>query len=183
MLARTFCDFIMNEALEKKRVNKGLLLFSALLAVLVVGSFTVKVIISRPDIKVTKHKITRVERDAFREQVNGMVAHYSVRLEGGLPIVHPPAGSDIYLLARNYDWGKFILELEKGMLYRLHLASMDMRHAIVVHELKLMYRIKPDEIKVIEFKPVRAGRFKLICGEFCGPGHASMTGTLIVVEP
>jgi len=172
----------MDEA-PKKRVNKGLLLFSTLLAVLVVGSFTVKVIISRPDIKVTKHKITRVERDAFREQVNGMVAHYSVRLEGGLPIVHPPAGSDIYLLARNYDWGKFVLELEKGRLYRLHLASMDMRHAIVVHELKLMYRIKPDEIKVIAFKPVGAGRFKLICGEFCGPGHASMTGTLIVVEP
>jgi len=46
-----------------------------------------------------------------------------------------------------------------------------------------MNRIKPGEIKTIVFAPKRAGRFKLICGEFCGPGHAGMVGTVIVVEP
>ncbi len=166
---------------KKKRVNVGLFLLVAAVATLVVGSFALKVITSRPNIKVTTREITRAERAGFKKKVDQMVARYTVRMEGGMPIVHPPGGSDIYLLARNYDWGKYILELEKGKPYRLHLASLDMRHAIVVHELKLMNRIKPDEFKVIEFTPEKVGRFKLICGEWCGPGHASMVGTIIVV--
>ncbi|GMQ99208.1 MAG: hypothetical protein BMS9Abin18_0024 [Zetaproteobacteria bacterium] len=172
-----------NSVPEKKRVNKGLFLLIAALATVVIGAFTMKVITSRPDIKVTKQKITRAERAGFKEKVDLMVARYTVRREGDMPIIHPPAGSDIYLLARNYDWGKFILELEKGKSYRLHLASLDMRHAIVVHELELMNRIKPDEFKVIEFTPGKAGRFRLICGEWCGTGHAGMVGTIIVTEP
>ncbi len=170
----------MSSVPEKKRVNAGLFILIAALATVIVGSFAMEVIARRPDIKVTKHRITHAERAGFKEKVDQMVARYTVRREGGLPIVHPPAGSDIYLLARNYDWGKFTLELEKGKPYRLHLASMDMRHAIVVHELKLMNRIRPNEFKIIEFTPEKAGRFKLICGEWCGTGHSGMVGTIIV---
>lgn len=167
---------------EKKRVNMGLFLVVALLVLTVVGSFTVKTITGRPDLKVTKQKITRAERNVFKQKSKLMVARYTVRMEGDMPIVHPPPASDIYLLAHNYDWGKFILELEKGKPYRLHLASMDLRHAIVVRELKLMNRIKPDEFKIIEFSPRVAGRFKMVCGEWCGIGHADMVGTIIVVD-
>ncbi len=166
----------------KKRTNMGLFLVLATLVSVVVGAFTVKTIASRPDLKVSKEKITPAERTVFKQKVEQMVARYTVRKEGDMPIVHPPPRSDIYLLARNYDWGGFILELEQGEPYRLHLASMDLRHAIVVHELKLMNRIKPDEIKVIEFAPKAAGRFKMVCGEWCGIGHASMVGEIIVVE-
>jgi len=172
----------MNPVQEKKRVNIGLFLLIAVLATVVVGSFTIKTISSKPDIKVTKQKITRAERDGFKAKVDQMVARYTVRREGDMPIVHPPPGSDIYLLARNYDWGKFILELERGKTYRLHLASLDLRHAIVVYELKLMNRIKPDEFKIIEFSPAKAGRFRIICGEWCGIGHAGMMGTILVTE-
>jgi len=170
----------MSSVPEKKRVNAGLFILIAALATVIVGSFAMEVIARRPDIKVTKQRITHAQRAGFKEKVDQMVARYTVRREGGLPIVHPPAGSDIYLLARNYDWGKFTLELEKGKPYRLHLASMDMRHAIVVHELKLMNRIRPNEFKIIEFTPEKAGRFKLICGEWCGTGHSGMVGTIIV---
>jgi len=166
----------------KKRANVGLLLVLATLVSVVVGAFTMKTIASRPDLKVSKQKITRAERAVFKQKVEQMVARYTVRKEGDMPIVHPPPTSDIYLLAHNYDWGNFILELEQGELYRLHLASMDLRHAIVVHELKLMNRIKPDELKVIEFAPKTVGRFKMVCGEWCGMGHASMVGEIIVVE-
>lgn len=166
-----------------KGVNIRLLLFTMALALAVVGPMTLKTLSSRPDFKVTKRKITRAELVAFKTRVKRMVEQYTVRREEGVPVVHPPAGGDVYLLARNYDWGHFILELERGKTYRLHLTSQDLRHAIVVRELKLMNRIKPGEAKVIEFAPLRAGRFQLICGEFCGPGHARMIGTLIVTEP
>ncbi len=172
----------INPALEKKRTNIGLFVLMVALATVVVGSFAIAIIINRPDIKVTTKKITRAERAGFKKKVDQMVARYTVRKEGNIPIVHPPAGADIYLLARNYTWGNFILELEKGKPYRLHLASMDMRHAIVVHELHLMNIIKPDEFKMIAFTPEQVGRFKILCGEWCGIGHSGMVGTIIVTE-
>jgi cytochrome c oxidase subunit 2 len=102
--------------------------------------------------------------------------------EKGLPVVHPPAGSEVYILARNYDFGKFTLELEKGKSYRLKLASEDIRHSIIVRELKLRNRINAGEISTIEFRPEKAGTFRVVCGEYCGSGHESMVGRLIVTE-
>ncbi|HED14126.1 MAG TPA: hypothetical protein ENI62_10835 [Gammaproteobacteria bacterium] len=173
----------MNKGIPtKKRVNTGLLLGIALTFALLIGLLSRYVSQHQPNAKVTKQKIVPGQINAFREQVNKMVSRYTVRRERGIPIVHPPAGSDIYLLARNYNWGHYILELERGKPYRLHLASLDMRHAIVVHELRLMYRIKPDEFKVVKFTPDKAGRFQLLCGEWCGIGHASMTSQLLVTD-
>lgn len=166
----------------KKPVNAGLLIGIVLISAVIVGLLSSYVMRHQPDAKVTKQKIVPAQLDSFKQQVNNMVSRYSVRYEGKIPVVHPPAGSDIYLLSRNFNWGNYYLELERGKPYRLHLASLDMRHAIVVQELRLMYRIKPNEIKVVEFTPKRAGRFRLVCGEWCGIGHASMTSWLLVTE-
>lgn len=171
------------ETTEKKSgVNKPLLLVTILFGIVLVGPIAVKIKSSQTDVKVEKVKITEAEVAEFAAKVQQMVAAYTVRIENDVPIVHPPAGSEVYLLARNYDWGNFILELEKGKTYKLRLTTSDMKHALVVHELRLQYRIKIGEIKTIEFAPQKSGRFEMLCGEFCGPGHGQMIGTLIVVE-
>jgi len=169
-----------NTAPEKKRVNVGLFLVTAALATLVVGSFTIKTISSRPDYTVVKKKITRAQLEAFKKNLRQMVSRYTVRHEGKLAIVHPPADSDIYLLGRNYTWGDYILELEQNQSYRLHLTTQDMPHALVVQELKLMNRIRLGQFTTVSFSPHRAGRFKMQCGDFCGKGHYGMVGTMIV---
>jgi len=168
--------------LPKQRVNTGLLLGVLILSALLVGLLSRYVILNQPDVTVTKQKIVPAQINDFKEQVNNMVSRYTIRREGEIPIVHPPPGSDIYLLARNFNWGNYYLELERGKPYRLHLASLDMRHALVVHELRMMYRIKPDEFKVVAFTPNKTGRFQLLCGEWCGLGHASMITKLLVTE-
>lgn len=172
----------MSETKVKKGLNYKLLLVTIVFAVAIVVPVYLNMKSSQPDFIVTKEKITRADLAGFQEQVKQMVDTYTVRSDGDLPVVHPPAGSDIYLLAKNYDWGNFTLELEKGVTYRLHLATLDMKHAIVVRELKLMNRIKVGEFKTIEFAPIKAGRFKILCGEFCGSGHAGMVGTIIVTD-
>jgi len=169
-----------NPVPEKKRVNIGLFLLTAALATLVVGSFTMKTISSRPDYTVAKKKITRAQLEAFKGEVKRMVSDYTVRHEGKLAIVRPPVDSDIYLLGRNYTWGNYILELEQDRPYRLHLASQDMPHALVVQELKLMNRIRLGQITTVSFSPHKAGRFKMHCGDFCGIGHYGMVGVMIV---
>ncbi len=169
-----------NPAPEKKRVNVGLFLVTAALATLVVGSFTMKTISSRPDYTVAKKKITRAQLEEFKAKLKHMVASYTIRHEGKLAIVHPPADSDIYLLGRNYTWGDYILELEQDKPYRLHLTTQDMPHALVVQELKLMNRIRLGQFTTVSFSPHTAGRFKMYCGDFCGTGHYGMVGEMIV---
>jgi heme/copper-type cytochrome/quinol oxidase subunit 2 len=172
--------------MEKKSKKKGFNFVAFFLSLLVVGSvigpFAWQAIDSRPDYTVIKKKITRADLADFRKKTEHMVLSYTVRHEGDMPIVHPPADSDIYLLGRNYTWGKYILELEQGKPYRLHLASLDMPHALIVHELKLMNRIRVGQFTTVLFSPGKAGRFKLLCGDFCGTGHYGMVGTLIVAS-
>ncbi len=169
-------------AAGKKRFNAGLFFLTLALTALVVGSFTMKTIDSRPDYTVTKRKITRTELDEFKAKLRRMVSEYTVRHEGKLAVVHPPPGSDIYLLGRNYTWGNYILELEQNRPYHLHLTSQDMPHALVVQELKLMNRIRLGQITTVSFSPHRAGRFKVYCGDFCGVGHYGMVGVMIVTR-
>ncbi|MES0371340.1 MAG: hypothetical protein ABUK11_03585 [Mariprofundaceae bacterium] len=173
----------MNNPETKKGINFPLLFVTVGIVVAIISAFTLKVLDSRTDLKVEKVKITREQLAEFIVNVDQMVAKYTVRKdEDGMPVVRPPVGSDVYMLARNYDFGKFTLELQKGKTYQLKLAAKEMRHAIVIHQLGIQNRIKVGEIKTIEFIPKRAGTFDVICGEWCGMGHASMVGKIIIIE-
>jgi len=173
----------MDDSEKKKGVNYPLLLLTIVIVGVMTGIATMKVLDSRIERKIEKVKITRDQLGEFIVKVDQMVAKYTVRHdENGVPIVHPPAGSDVYILAQNYHFGKFTLELEKGKTYNLVLAAKEMKHAIVVHQLKLQNRIKLGEIKTIEFIPIKAGTFDVVCGEWCGVGHATMVGKIIIAE-
>ena len=57
----------------------------------------------------------RTTPEVFAKKADAMVEQYKVREESGYPVVHPPAGSDVYLIARLWQWWP-ILELEKDKL-------------------------------------------------------------------
>lgn len=170
----------MDETPEKRELNFVAIFITLLLAGAAIGAVVWESIDSKPDYMVTKKKISPVELVDFRKNIEQMVSAFSVRHEGNMPVVRPPAGSDIYILARHHDWGDYILELEQGKSYRLHLSSLDVRHALIVHDLNLIHRIAFGEHITVEFSPAKAGRFELKCGDYCGPQHQDMTGMLIV---
>jgi heme/copper-type cytochrome/quinol oxidase subunit 2 len=171
----------MEEKPEKRELNVAAIFITLLLVGTAIGAMVWESIDSTPDYAVTKKKITPAGLVDFRKKIEQMVLNYTVRHEGIMPIVHPPAGSDIYILARHHDWGKYILELEQGKPYRLHLTSLDVRHSLVVHKLNLINRLPFGELITVEFSPAKAGRFELKCGDYCGPQHHNMIGTIIVL--
>ena len=67
----------------------------------------------------------RTTPEAFQKKVEDTVAKYKVReeTEQKIPVIHPPAGADVYLVARLWLWYP-ILELEAGKSYRIHLMSL-----------------------------------------------------------
>ena len=110
--------------------------------------------------------------ELFSNKTQAMVEKYTVRKETDkeIPVVHPPPGSDVYLIARLWDWWP-IIELEKDKTYKLHLTSMDFNHG---------FSLQPGYEHVIKVTPNQSGTFSIVCNEFCGIGHANMAGRIYV---
>ena len=125
----------------------------------------------------------RITPEAFGAKVEEMTEKYTVREAGdtGIPVVRPPAGSDVYLLSRLWEWWP-ILELEKGKSYRLHLSSMDWQHGFSLQPTNLNLQVHPGYDFVVTVKPNEAGTFSIVCNEYCGEGHHTMLGRMYVTD-
>ena len=125
----------------------------------------------------------RIDPERFEARVEQMVSAHGVGTDqtSGLPVVRPPAGSDVYMLARTFQWYP-ILELEKNQSYRLHLSSMDVQHGFSLQPINLNLQVHPGYDLVFTVKPDEAGEFTVVCNEYCGLGHHLMTGKIRVVE-
>jgi cytochrome c oxidase subunit II len=119
---------------------------------------------------------------AFMAKTEAMVAKYKVREEGGdlkVPVVAPPAGSDVYLVARLWSWYP-ILELEAGKSYRIHLMSMDWLHGFSLQPENINIEVHPGYDHVLTVTPTKKGTYSIICNEYCGINHHTMISKLYV---
>jgi cytochrome c oxidase subunit 2 len=123
----------------------------------------------------------RIQPYQFAAKVDAMIAAHTVRQEGVFPVVKPPPGSDVYLMGRVYMWWPMI-ELEKGQTYRLHLSSIDLQHGFSLQPLNINIQVHPGYESVMTITPTTSGEFGVICNEYCGLGHHTMTGRIYVVE-
>jgi cytochrome c oxidase subunit 2 len=123
----------------------------------------------------------RVTPALFQKAAEEMVAKYTVRTETDdkVPVVHPPAGADVYLIARLWAWWP-ILELEQGKTYRLHLTAMDYQHGFSLQPENINIQVLPGYEHVVTITPNRAGTYAIVCNEFCGIGHHKMVSKLYV---
>jgi cytochrome c oxidase subunit 2 len=124
----------------------------------------------------------RMSPERYSALTAEMVDKYKVREEGGdlkVPVVRPPAGGDAYLIARLWSWYP-ILELEAGKSYRIHLMSMDYLHGFSLQPENINIEVHPGYDHVITVTPTHAGTYSIVCNEFCGIGHHTMTSKLYV---
>ncbi|HEY9080200.1 cytochrome C oxidase subunit II [Magnetovibrio sp.] len=125
----------------------------------------------------------KIRPEVYAQRTEEMAAKYKVREEGdtGVPVVHPPAGSDVYMLARLWEWWP-VLELEKGQSYRLHLSSVDWLHGFSLQPENINIQVHPGYDMVLTVTPTSSGEFSVVCNEFCGIGHHTMVGKIHVVD-
>ena len=126
----------------------------------------------------------RTTPEVYTQKTQAMVDKYKVREETDqkIPVVRPPAGSDVYLIARLWAWWP-MLELEEGKTYRLHLASLDYLHGFSLQPENINIQVHPNYDHVVTLTPTRAGTYGIVCNEYCGINHASMVSRLYVVKP
>ena len=123
----------------------------------------------------------RITAQKFSDRATAMAEAHTVREEAGFPVVHPPPGSDVYLIARLWQWWP-ILELEKDQSYRLHLSSLDWQHGFSLQPTNINLQVHPNCEMVVTLTPNESGEFGIVCNEFCGIGHHQMLGKIYVVE-
>jgi cytochrome c oxidase subunit 2 len=123
----------------------------------------------------------RVDPEQYRARAQEFVEAYTVGEDRGFPIVEPPPGSDVYVVARMWNWSP-ILRLHKGVEYTLHLSSLDLNHGFSLYPLNINLQVVPDYDYALRVTPTEAGDFRIVCNEFCGIGHHLMIGRLIVVD-
>jgi cytochrome c oxidase subunit 2 len=99
----------------------------------------------------------------------------------GIPVVRPEANSDVMVMAEMWRWSP-VLILQKDESYNLHISSKDVMHGLSIQPVNMNFQIYPGYDYVLKFKPTEAGEYKIICNEFCGIGHHTMIGKIVVIE-
>jgi cytochrome c oxidase subunit II len=88
----------------------------------------------------------------------------------------------VEVVARRYAFEPAEIQVAVGEAVRLMVRSGDGIHGIEIKELKVKNVLERGAAPVaIELKPATAGRFPILCSEYCGDGHEEMKGALVVV--
>jgi cytochrome c oxidase subunit II len=121
----------------------------------------------------------RTTAATYQAKVDALVAKAKVGEEKGIPVIAPDPKEDVYMLGRLWQWSP-VLKLKKGQAYRLHLSSMDLVHGFSLFPLNLNFMVLPGYDYVLTITPTTSGEFYVVCNEFCGIGHHTMVGKIIV---
>jgi cytochrome c oxidase subunit 2 len=122
----------------------------------------------------------KVDPAAYSARVQQFIADYQVGTENGIPVVAPPAGSDVYLQGQMWQWVP-ILELREGVEYILHLSSVDVNHGFNLYPFNVNFQVVPGYDYGLRITPTEAGDYRIVCNEFCGVGHHLMVGKVTVL--
>ena len=123
----------------------------------------------------------RVEPQAYAQRTEEFIRQYTVGEDRGVPIVAPPPGADVYLMAMAFQW-RPILKLQKGAQYTLHLSALDVNHGFSLFPINVNFQVVPGYDYGLRVTPNASGDFRIICNEFCGIGHHLMVGRVIVED-
>lgn len=105
----------------------------------------------------------------------------------------PPANAmRVYVTAKQWMW-KFaypegaqslsMLYVPRGRPVELILTSRDVIHSFFVPAFRIKQDAVPGRFTTAWFEASSAGRYRIFCTEYCGAGHSTMLGEVVVLEP
>ena len=123
----------------------------------------------------------RTDAGAYYKRTAEFIKAYQVGVDHGIPVVAPPPGADIYLMAQQFQWTP-VLRLQLNREYTLHLSALDVNHGFSLFPVNVNFQVVPGYDYGLRVKPTETGDFRIICNEFCGIGHHTMVGRVIVTD-
>ncbi len=90
------------------------------------------------------------------------------------------AVKEFKMTAKQFSFEPSTIEVNKGDKVRLIVTSVDVPHGIAIPEYGINERLDVGKPVTIEFTADKQGSFTAFCSVFCGSGHSSMKGKIIV---
>jgi len=91
-----------------------------------------------------------------------------------------PADPVIKVLARRFTFTPNEIRLKKGVPVVLELTTADVLMGFSAPDFGVRSDIVPGQTARVRLVPTKTGTFDFICDIFCGSGHETMGGTIIV---
>ena len=86
----------------------------------------------------------------------------------------------IKLEAKKFVYTPDRLVLKKGQPVVLEITSLDFTHGFKIPDWNIRADLMPGQVVKVHLKPDAAGEFDFLCDNFCGDGHAGMSGKIVV---
>lgn len=114
-----------------------------------------------------------------------MMEHESMG-HGSMPIAEEmDDGSpiDVYLLASRFSYEPSVLRLDRGVAYRFRMMAADSTHGASIHlgGASRIIRLRPNAPVEQTLTFHEPGNYLAYCTVYCGAGHDSMQGRIVVV--
>ena len=141
--------------------------------------------------KVSVEVLTMVGAAIILAFLGGLAFHYLAIIDTGAFFPHTNQKPIVIrVIARQYVW-EFIypngtvsydkVVLKAGQPYIFNLTSADVIHAMYIVQLGYKLEAIPGYYYPLYIYITKPGVYNIYCAEFCGPGHYTMIGELIVV--
>jgi cytochrome c oxidase subunit II len=88
---------------------------------------------------------------------------------------------ELQVIAKKYEFVPARLEVVQGETVRIVVRSEDGKHGFGIKLLDVKTEVpKTGEPTTIEFVAAESGEFEITCTQWCGKGHKTMKGLLVV---
>jgi cytochrome c oxidase subunit II len=88
---------------------------------------------------------------------------------------------EVTMTAKKWEFTPSMIEVNKGDTLKLTVTSIDVTHGLSLPAFGINENLVSGENVVIEFVADKTGTFPFTCSVFCGSGHGTMTGEIIVI--
>lgn len=96
------------------------------------------------------------------------------------PVVAAPAVKSFNMTAKQWEFVPSTITVNKGDTVRLSITSTDVDHGFALSQFGVSANLQPGKTVQVEFVADKKGTFSFFCNVFCGSGHGSMRGSLVV---
>jgi len=105
----------------------------------------------------------------------------------GLAFTAVPEGVDatprvVKVHAKKFVYTPREFVVKKGQPIVFEMTSEDFEHGFKIPDLDFRAEFVPDKVVTARLTPQKAGKFDIVCDNFCGSGHEEMDGMLVVEE-
>jgi len=89
---------------------------------------------------------------------------------------------EAYILGQAWQWNPTEIRVPVGSTVTFYITSKDVQHGFHMWDTNLNVMIIPGQVSKVTVTFDEPGEYPYICNEYCGVGHHTMEGKLIVEE-